>query len=114
MNFSPIFEGACASLVAYWVVSLLKGPQERRIARILRMCLVVPLVLMFWGDNHGWPFAVRYFLLCVSMFSVMIEFCLRPGSPTRWEIFAGIALPLFMLAFGTLDSSITITIPISK
>lgn len=114
MTISPIIEGACAAVLAHLVISLLKRPRDKRSRRLLRLLLMLPVLVLLWGELRGWPFSARYPLLCVSAFGIMLDFCLQDGPPTRWGIFAGIALPLFAIILGLLDPSVTLTITLPR
>lgn len=103
MSWSPILEGVCIAFIGQLIIALFKAPSEKRLLYCLRAGLIIPLGLTVWGDNHDWPFAWRFFLTCISMFSWMGLFCVKKGPPTRIEIVTDVALPLFSLMLAAVD-----------
>lgn len=114
MNLWHIVEGIL--IVLGWkfimhLINIAKGMSRDKIIPIIfQSAEIVIILILLWGDNHGWPFTTRYFLLSVCMFGQMIQFCIDKAPITRADVFWNIAMPLFGLIIGIIDFKIHITL----
>ena len=114
MSMWHIVEGVLIALLLKFIlhiVDVAKGiPKEKFLPSCIRVIEISMIPLLFWGDNRGWSFAVRYTLLCICMFGAMIRFLIDKNPLTRDSVFWGIAIPLFGLIIGAMDFKIHITL----
>lgn len=114
MNTWHIVEGILIvlgwKLILYLAKAARNMPREEVVQICIRTIELSMIPLIFWGDNHGWSFCARYTLLCICMFGQMIRFCMEKAPLTRWDVFWGIAIPLFGLIIGAIDGKIQIKI----
>lgn len=112
MNSWHIVEGILIVLgwkLVMHYVDVVKGmSRDKLIPIIIRSIEIAIIPILLWGDNHGWSFATRYFLLSVCMFGPMIRFCIDKHPITRGDVFWDIAIPLFILIIGVIDFKIYI------
>lgn len=112
MNSWHIVEGILIvlgwKLIIHYVDTAKGMSRDKLIPIIIRSIEIAIIPILLWGDNHGWSFATRYFLLSVCMFGQMIRFCIDKHPVTRGDVFWGIAIPLFILIIGVIDFKIHI------
>lgn len=114
MSMWHIVEGVLIVLIWKFIlhiISIAKGlSKEELVPCVIRAIEIAMIPLVFWGDNRGWSFAVRYSLLCVCMFGPMVRFLIEKKPLSRDSIFWGIAIPLFGLIVGAMDFKMHISL----
>ena len=116
MNTFHIIETVLASLIVGGVCHIIKVARglsrDDLITAIQRTIEFVAIILVFIGDNVGWRFCWRYAALCVCELSQMVRFCRNDDPPTKWNIFCGFVIPIFVLIIGSFDFKIFLKFPV--
>ena len=78
MNLLEIGVSSCCSVVALglfnFIGRLIKKHHKSLLEELPFFLSFVLLLVLIWGEHHDWSFALRYCVLCVSMFTLMIAF----------------------------------------